>query len=241
MGVGGGSWVRGRAGAAPRLESGDDGKEATGGRIGTYKWEHVADGQGGLLATVDELPGVGALGSQEGHLLELVPVRVAEVDPGERGATAGIVDDCIVKAGRHGKAKSGGEKREPRHPRADTPNSQVAGGMMQGVVALDGQGTSSVSLARTAGRGQTVITSDGSGPTRSLHAISLFSDMRTAPIPPFPPFALSPPPLARRECRRTACWGGRRSCPALHGQRSGVEGGASSMTITFVSGNYRRG
>lgn len=64
------------------------------GWIGTYEWEHVADGEGGLLAAVDELTGVGTLSSQEGHLLELVPVRVAEVDPGERGATAGIVDDC---------------------------------------------------------------------------------------------------------------------------------------------------
>lgn len=241
MGVGGGSWVRGRAGAAPRLESGDDGKEATGGRIGTYKWEHVADGQGGLLATVDELPGVGALGSQEGHLLELVPVRVAEVDPGERGATAGIVDDCIVKAGRHGKAKSGGEKREPRHPTGGHSELAGCGGHDAGR-GSSGRPGHLFGLARPHGRQRSDrdhIRWEWPYPFSSRYLLVL----RYAHSPHSPPHThtLSPPPLARRECRRTACWGGRRSCPALHGQRSGVEGGASSMTITFVSGNYRRG
>lgn len=54
---------------------------------------HVADGEVSLLSAVDELAGVHALGSDEQLLADLVAVGIAEVDDGERSATAGIVDD----------------------------------------------------------------------------------------------------------------------------------------------------
>lgn len=57
--------------------------------------EDVADGQGGVLAGVDELASVHALVGDEslGDLLELVG-RV-ENDAGERRTTAGVVDDLL--------------------------------------------------------------------------------------------------------------------------------------------------
>ena len=50
--------------------------------------EGVADGEGGLLAAVDEGTGVKTLGGDEGLLAELVAVRVPEDDAGEGRATA---------------------------------------------------------------------------------------------------------------------------------------------------------
>lgn len=60
---------------------------------------HVADLKGGLAAAVHELAGVHALGGDEQLLADLVAVGVAEVDDGQRSATAGIVDD-VLKHGR---------------------------------------------------------------------------------------------------------------------------------------------
>jgi hypothetical protein len=52
----------------------------------------VADGQGSVLAGVDELAGVHALAGDEGLGLLLELVRGAEDDLGERSTTTGIVD-----------------------------------------------------------------------------------------------------------------------------------------------------
>lgn len=49
--------------------------------------EDVADGQSRLFAAVDECTGVQAFGGNEGFLAELVAVRVAENDAGERCTT----------------------------------------------------------------------------------------------------------------------------------------------------------
>ncbi|THU67046.1 hypothetical protein C4D60_Mb05t20530 [Musa balbisiana] len=53
----------------------------------------VADHEGGLAATVDELAGVHPFGGDEELLLELVPEWMAEGDAGKRGATARVVHD----------------------------------------------------------------------------------------------------------------------------------------------------
>mmetsp|Transcript_20562 Transcript_20562/g.51228 ORF Transcript_20562/g.51228 Transcript_20562/m.51228 type:complete len:223 (-) Transcript_20562:57-725(-) len=55
--------------------------------------QHVANHQLRLLPAVDELTRVGALRGDEQLLLVRVALRVAEGHPGERGATAGVVDD----------------------------------------------------------------------------------------------------------------------------------------------------
>ena len=55
--------------------------------------QHVADGERGAAAAVDELARVHALGGDEELLLVLVPERVAEGDLGERRAAARVVDD----------------------------------------------------------------------------------------------------------------------------------------------------
>lgn len=72
------------------LDVGDDGTLGDG-----AQGEDVADGQGGLLAGVDELAGVHALVGDEslGRLLELVG-RV-EDHAGEGRTTAGVVDDVL--------------------------------------------------------------------------------------------------------------------------------------------------
>lgn len=51
--------------------------------------EDVADGEGRLLAAVDECAGVHALGRDEGLLAELVAVGIAEDDAGEGSTAAG--------------------------------------------------------------------------------------------------------------------------------------------------------
>ena len=56
--------------------------------------EDVADGQGSLLAAVDEGAGVEALGGDESLLAELVPIGVAEDDAGE-GSTTVILSQEI--------------------------------------------------------------------------------------------------------------------------------------------------
>ena len=53
----------------------------------------VPDAEGGLLPAEHELSGVEALGSDEELLHDPVLVGVTELDAGERGATAGVVDD----------------------------------------------------------------------------------------------------------------------------------------------------
>ena len=55
----------------------------------------VSDGEGGLLAAVDECTGVEALGRDEGLFTKLVAVGVAEDDAGEGRATARVVDDLL--------------------------------------------------------------------------------------------------------------------------------------------------
>lgn len=57
---------------------------------------NVSDLEGGLATAVDELSGVHALGGDEQLLADLVAVGIAEVDDGQRSATAGIVDDVLI-------------------------------------------------------------------------------------------------------------------------------------------------
>ena len=72
------------------LDVGDDGTLGDG-----AEGEDVADGQGGLLAGVDELAGVHALIGDEGLLVLLELVGVAEDDLGEGRTTTGVVDDVL--------------------------------------------------------------------------------------------------------------------------------------------------
>ena len=62
----------------------------------------IADHEIGLLAAEDELAGVHALGGDEELLLVLEPERVAEGDPGKRGAPTRIMhnlgDDSLEVA-----------------------------------------------------------------------------------------------------------------------------------------------
>ncbi|XP_034701010.1 uncharacterized protein LOC117926028 [Vitis riparia] len=57
------------------------------------KRQNIANNEIGLLATVDELAGVHALGSDKQLFLMLVPEGVAEGNSSEWGAVTGIVDD----------------------------------------------------------------------------------------------------------------------------------------------------
>lgn len=59
------------------------------------KWEDVADGEGGVLAGVDELAGVHALVGDESLGVQLVSVWVAENDTGERRTAASVVDNLL--------------------------------------------------------------------------------------------------------------------------------------------------
>ena len=61
--------------------------------------QHVADLEGGLDAAVDEHAGVHALDGQQQLLARLVAVRVAEVDHGQRRATARVVDQLLAVGG----------------------------------------------------------------------------------------------------------------------------------------------
>ena len=58
----------------------------------------VADGELGLLAAVNELAAVHALGGDQELLLDLVAVGIAKVGDGEGGATSGVVDDVLDHA-----------------------------------------------------------------------------------------------------------------------------------------------
>lgn len=60
--------------------------------------QNVADGEGGLLAGVDELAGVHALVGDEGLGVLLELVGVAENNLGEGRATAGVVNDLLHDA-----------------------------------------------------------------------------------------------------------------------------------------------
>ena len=75
------------------LDVGDDGTLGHGG-----EGQDVADGQGGLLAGVDELAGVHALVGDEGLGVLLELVGVLEDDLGEGSATTGVVDDLLHDA-----------------------------------------------------------------------------------------------------------------------------------------------
>ena len=72
------------------LDVGDDGTLRDG-----AEGEDVADGEGGVLAGVDELASVHALVGDEGLGVKLVAVGVAEDDLGQRRTTAGVVDDLL--------------------------------------------------------------------------------------------------------------------------------------------------
>lgn len=72
------------------LDIGDDGTLGHGGER-----ENVADGESGVLTSVDELAGVHALVGDEGLGDHLELVGVAELDLGEGSTTAGIVDDLL--------------------------------------------------------------------------------------------------------------------------------------------------
>lgn len=75
------------------LDVGDDGTFGHG-----REGEDVSDGQGGVLAGIDELAGVHALVGNEGLLDLLELVGVAEDDAGEGRTTAGVVDDLLDDA-----------------------------------------------------------------------------------------------------------------------------------------------
>lgn len=72
------------------LDVGDNGTLGAG-----SEREDVADGEGSVLAGVDELAGVHALVGDEGLGVELEAVGVTEDDLGQRGTTAGVVDDLL--------------------------------------------------------------------------------------------------------------------------------------------------
>merc|ERR1711868_191842 len=72
------------------LHVGDDGTLRDG-----AEGKDVADGEGGVLAGVDKLAGVHALVGDEGLGVQLVAVGIAELDLGQRCATAGVVDDLL--------------------------------------------------------------------------------------------------------------------------------------------------
>ena len=72
------------------LDVGDNGTLGAG-----SEREDVANGEGSVLAGVDELAGVHALVGDEGLGVELEAVRVTENDLGEGGTTAGVVDDLL--------------------------------------------------------------------------------------------------------------------------------------------------
>lgn len=76
--------------------------------------EHVADGERGAAAAVDELPRVHPLRRDEQLLLVLVPERVAERHLGERRAAAGVVDDVGDDALEVAVALAEVEGAEPR-------------------------------------------------------------------------------------------------------------------------------
>jgi len=75
------------------LDVGDDGTLRDG-----AEGEDVADGQGGVLAGVDELAGVHALVGNEGLALLLELVGAVEDDAGEGSTTTGVVDDLLYDA-----------------------------------------------------------------------------------------------------------------------------------------------
>ena len=54
-----------------------------------------------FLSTVNELPSVHSFRSDEELLTELVAVRIAENDEGERGSTPGIMHDFLKKKINH--------------------------------------------------------------------------------------------------------------------------------------------
>jgi len=60
--------------------------------------ENVADGESGLLASVDERASVEALSGDESLRTELVAVRVTEDDAGEGGTTTSVVNDLLNDA-----------------------------------------------------------------------------------------------------------------------------------------------
>ena len=72
------------------LDVGDNGTLGAG-----SEREDVANGEGSVLAGVDELAGVHALVGDEGLGVELEAVRVTEDDLGEGSTTAGVVDDLL--------------------------------------------------------------------------------------------------------------------------------------------------
>jgi len=72
------------------LDVGDNGTLGAG-----SEREDVADGEGGVLAGVDELAGVHALVGDEGLGVELEAVGVTEDDLGQGSTTTGVVDDLL--------------------------------------------------------------------------------------------------------------------------------------------------
>ena len=72
------------------LDVGDNGTLGAG-----SEREDVANGEGSVLAGVDELAGVHALVGDEGLGVELEAVGVTEDDLGQGGTTAGVVDDLL--------------------------------------------------------------------------------------------------------------------------------------------------
>ena len=75
------------------LDVGDDGTLGNG-----SQGENVADGQGSVLAGVDELAGVHALVGDEGLGDGLELVGVSELDLGERSTTTSVVDVLVLNA-----------------------------------------------------------------------------------------------------------------------------------------------
>ena len=60
--------------------------------------ENIANGQICFLSSIDELSGMHALVRDKRFCPESVPVWIAEGDFGQRGTTAGVVDDFLDDA-----------------------------------------------------------------------------------------------------------------------------------------------
>jgi len=75
------------------LDVGDDGSLRHGADV-----EHVSDGQGRLLSSVDEHTGVHTLDCAHGFLLLLVPDRVSEGHSGERSTSTRVVNKLLHDA-----------------------------------------------------------------------------------------------------------------------------------------------
>ncbi len=89
--------------------------------------QDVPDGQGGLLASINELAGVHALVGDEGLGVLLVPVGIAEDDFGERRSPPRVMHDFLDDAADIAMALSVVERPEPRRCLVETGMGRYTG------------------------------------------------------------------------------------------------------------------